>query len=126
MYDPRNGYRPMQQGPSSYAAPFLEEFRAAQRARCQRLDARALEWCEEARWNRRRLGVPEDVARMPAAERARLARLALQRRYFLIHRTLAVRDTSIPARPSPAAVGLDTSFSRDPVVSNYREAWLVR
>ena len=65
MYDPRNGYRPMNEGPSSYAADFLAEFRAGQRARCQRLDARALEWCEEARWHRRRLGVAEEVARCP-------------------------------------------------------------
>ena len=65
MYDPRNGYRPMAEGPSSYAPDFLAEFRAAQRARCERLDARALEWCEEARWYRRRLGLRE-----PAPPRA--------------------------------------------------------
>src|SRR4029077_10861583 len=43
MYDPRNGYRPMQDGPSSYAPEFLAAFRAAQRERCERLDARAIE-----------------------------------------------------------------------------------
>ena len=47
MYDPRNGYRPMAEGASSYAPAFVESFRAAQRARCRRLDARALEWCEQ-------------------------------------------------------------------------------
>jgi len=33
MYDPRNGYRPMAEGDSSYSADFVAEFRAAQRAR---------------------------------------------------------------------------------------------
>jgi len=122
MYDPRNGYRSMEEGPSSYTASFLQEFRAAQRARCQRLDARALEWCEEARWHRRRLGVPEDVARMPAAERTRLARLALQRRYFLIYRTLAdPRYLDPKLDPSQRPLGSIFSFGRDPVVGNYGE-----
>src|SRR5207247_3727863 len=42
MYDPRNGYRPMADGPSRYAPDFLAAFRAAPRARCQRLDRPAL------------------------------------------------------------------------------------
>ncbi len=122
MYDPRNGYRPMDEGPSSYAADFLAEFRAGQRARCRRLDARALEWCEEARWHRRRLGVADDVARMSAAERSRLARLALQRRYFLIYRTLADPRYLDPALdPSQRPLGSIFSFGRDPVVGNYGE-----
>src|SRR5262249_6513449 len=122
MYDPRNGYRPMQEGPSSYAAEVLTEFRAGQRARCRRLDARALEWCEEARWHRRRLGVAEEVARLSAPERARLARLALQRRYFLIYRTLAdPRYLDLTLDPSQRPLGSIFSFGRDPVVGNYGE-----
>src|SRR6185369_10663326 len=45
MYDPANGYRPMAAGPSQYAAAFVAEVRAAQRARCERLDAQARAWC---------------------------------------------------------------------------------
>jgi pimeloyl-ACP methyl ester carboxylesterase len=116
MYDPRNGYRPMQDGPSSYAPEFVAAFRAAQRARCERLDARALEWCEEARWHRRRLAGAEP------AERARLARHALQRRYFLIYRTLAdPRYLDPTLDPSQRPLGSIFSFGRDPLVGNYGE-----
>ncbi len=116
MYDPRNGYRPMPEGPSSYAPDFVAAFRAAQRARCARLDARAREWCEEARWHRRRLG---DAA---PAERARLARHALQRRYFLIYRTLAdPRYLDPTLDPSQRPLGSIFSFGRDPMVGNYGE-----
>ncbi len=122
MYDPRNGYRPMAEGPSSYAPEFVAAFRAAQRARCERLDARAREWCEEARWYRRRLGVPDDVASMSPVERMRLARHALQRRYFLIYRTLADPRYLDPGLdPSQRPLGSIFSFGRDPVVGNYGE-----
>lgn len=121
MYDPRNGYRPMGEGASSYAPEFLAAFRAGQRARCARLDARAREWCEEARWFRRRLGAPE-TAQLASAERARLARHALQRRYFLIYRTLADPRYLDPALdPSQRPLGSIFSFGRDPVVGNYGE-----
>lgn len=119
MYDPRNGYRPMGEGPSSYSADFLAEFRAGQRARCQRLDATARAWCEEARYHRRRLGKMDDL---PAAERAYCTRQALQRRYFLIYRTLAEPrslDPSLDASQRP--LGSIFSFGRDPIVGNYGE-----
>ena len=119
MYDPRNGYRPMSDGPSSYAPEFLAAFRAAQRARCARLDARAIEWCEEVRWYRRRLGTAGDA---PPAERTHLARHAMQRRYFLIYRTLAdPRYLDPTLDPSQRPLGSIFSFGRDPVVGNYGE-----
>jgi hypothetical protein len=119
MYDPRNGYRPMQEGPSSYTAEFLAAFRAAQRERCARLDARAVEWCDTVRWYRRRLGVADDASH---AERALLARHALQRRYFLIYRTLAdPRYLDPRLDPSQRPLGSIFSFGRDPVVGNYGE-----
>jgi hypothetical protein len=121
MYDPRNGYRPMGEGASSYAPEFLAAFRAGQRDRCARLDARARDWCEEARWFRRRLGAP-DTAQLAPAERARLARHALQRRYFLIYRTLAdPRYLDPTLDPSQRPLGSIFSFGRDPVVGNYGE-----
>jgi len=121
MYDPRNGYRPMRAGPSAYAAEFVAAFRAAQRARCARLDARALEWCESTRAARRRLGLP-DAGGLPASERARLAREGLQRRYFLVYRTLAdPRYLDPRLDPSQRPLGSIFAFGRDPVVGNYGE-----
>jgi hypothetical protein len=116
MYDPRNGYRPMTEGPSRYQADFLAEFRAGQRARCERIDRIALAAIEEAQWFRARLG---DA---PAAERALVARHALQRRYLLIYRTLAdprYLDPSLD--PSERPLGSIFSFGRDPIVGNYGE-----
>jgi hypothetical protein len=89
MYDRRNGYRPMAQGPSSYPPDFVAAFRAAQWDRCGRLDARARAWCEEATWFRRRLGLAPDE------DRPELVRHAHQRRYLLIYRTLADHGISI-------------------------------
>ncbi len=120
MYDPRNGYRPMAEGPSRYSADFLVEFRAAQRARCERIDRQALGWCEEAAYFRARLR--SDGAKMAAGERALLSRLALQRRYLLVHRTLADPRYLDPSlEPSPRPLGSIFSFGRDPIAGNYGE-----
>lgn len=122
MYDPRNGYRPMQAGPSRYAKDFVAEFRAAQRARCERLDRRALEWCEEAAWWRSRLRDAAIVGAMDEAERGLATRRGLQRRYMLVYRTLAdprYLDPSLD--PSERAPGSIFSFGRDPIAGNYGE-----
>jgi hypothetical protein len=116
MYDPRNGYRPMRDGPSRYAPDFVAAFRAGQRARCERLDRLALAWCEEAAWFRARRG---DAS---ADERAFVARHALQRRYLVIYRTLAdPRYLDPTLDPSPRPLGSVFSFGRDPIAGNYGE-----
>ena len=114
MYDARNGYRPMGEGPSRYAPDFLAEFRAAQAARCARLDALAREWCEEAAFFR---------AKEKAGERdPRIVRLARQRRYLLVYRTLAdPRYLDPTVDPSPRPLGSIFSFGRDPIAGNYGE-----
>jgi pimeloyl-ACP methyl ester carboxylesterase len=120
MYDPRNGYRPMGEGPSAYSADFVAEFRAAQRARCERIDRRALGWCEEAAYFRAKLRA--DGERMTPAERAVVTRFALQRRYLLVYRTLADPRYLDPAlEPSPRPLGSIFSFGRDPIHGNYGE-----
>lgn len=116
MYDPRNGYRPMADGPSRYSTEFLATFRAGQRARCARLDARARETLEEARYFRGRLGQAEP------GERTRLARYAFQRPYLLIYRTLAdPRYLDPTLDPSQRPLGSIFSFGRDPIVGNFGE-----
>ncbi|HLY37105.1 MAG TPA: alpha/beta hydrolase [Candidatus Binatia bacterium] len=116
MYDPRNGYRPMADGPSRYSADFLAEFRAEQRARCERIDRQALGWCEESAYFRGRLKA--EGARTPAL----VTRLALQRRYLLVYRTLAdPRYLDPTIDPSPRPLGSIFSFGRDPIAGNYGE-----
>ena len=120
MYDRRNGYRPMAEGPSRYSADFLAEFRAAQRARCERLDSQALAWCEEAAYFRKKLKA--DGPGMTHDEHALVMRLALQRRYLLIYRTLADPRYLDPSlEPSARPLGSIFSCGRDPVVGNYGE-----
>lgn len=122
MYDAANGYRPMREGASRYAPEFVAAFRDAQRARCARLDRRALGWCEEAAYFRRRLGKPEETARLTAAERGLVTRRALQRRYLLVYRTLAdPRYLDLSLDPSERALGSIFAFGRDPMVANYGE-----
>jgi pimeloyl-ACP methyl ester carboxylesterase len=118
MYDPRNGYRPMAEGDSRYAADFVAEFRAAQRARCERIDRQALGWCEEAAWFRARL----KSEALAAAERVLAMRFALQRRYLLVYRTLAdPRYLDRCLDPSPRPLGSIFSYGRDPIHGNYGE-----
>jgi alpha-beta hydrolase superfamily lysophospholipase len=116
MYDPRNGYRPMAEGPSRYAADFLATFRAAQRARCGRLDRIARERIADA------AGAKSALGAAAAAERPALARRAYQRPYRLIYRTLAdPRYLDPTLDPSERPLGSIFSFGRDPVVGNYGE-----
>ncbi|MCA9574951.1 MAG: hypothetical protein R3B40_19955 [Polyangiales bacterium] len=119
MYDPRNGYRPMREGPSRYSAEFLAEFRRAQHERCERLDARCLAWCEEARLARLRAkaeGLPPDIRRDAA-------RRGITRRYMLIYRTLAdPRYLDPTLDPNRRPIGsLFAIGGRDPITGNYGE-----
>jgi hypothetical protein len=120
MYDPRNGYRPMAEGPSQYSPGFVAEFRAAQRARCERIDRQALGACEEAAYFRAKLA--SDAARMAPEERALVTRRALQRRWLLVYRTLAdPRYLDLRLDPSERPLGSIFSFGRDPIHGNYGE-----
>jgi pimeloyl-ACP methyl ester carboxylesterase len=116
MYDPRNGYRPMEQGPSSYSADFVATFRAAQRTRCERIDRGARERIQATREAKKQLGTAAPDTR------ASLARQAYQRPYLLIYRTLAdPRYLDPTLDPSERPLGSIFSFGRDPIVGNYGE-----
>jgi hypothetical protein len=122
MYDPANGYRPMTEGPSRYAPAFVAELRAAQRRRSKRIDRTALAACEEAAYFRARRGLPPEATALTAAERALVARHALERRYLLIYRTLAdPRYLDPTLDPSERPLGSIFSFGRDPIAGNYGE-----
>ena len=120
MYDPSNGYRPLPAA-SRYAPEFLERFRAAQRARCARIDAKAEEWCAEAAWYRSRMK-GEGFAELEPAARYRTLRHGLARRYLLIYRTLAdPRYLDLTLDPSQRRAGSIFSYGRDPIAGNYGE-----
>ena len=67
MYDPRNGFQPPPQS-SIYASEFLDRFRAAQRARVERIDRRAREAIRRRLEARKRAGAdPTDRESLRAA-----------------------------------------------------------
>ena len=122
MYDPDNGYRPLGEGPSHYSKDFVAAYRAAQRARCERLDTQAREWCEEAAWFKSRLRDPETLAAMTPEEQRRATRHGLQRRYLVIYRTLAdPRYLDLLIDPSDRPLGSIFSLGQDPIKGNYGE-----
>ena len=122
MYNPENGYVPLEKGQSKYSADFLAEFRAGQRARCERIDRQALEWAEEAAYFRGKYRSP-DFAGMGADEQSRLRRYGLQRRYLLIYRTLSdPRYLDLSIDPSQRPIGSIFAYGgRDPIAGNYGE-----
>lgn len=119
MYDPANGFREPPE-PSRYDPEFLARYRAAQRARVERIDARARAWIAEQAPARRAVAAADFDAR-PEPERRRLLRQALVGRYMEIHRTEAnpaYADLSL--FPSERAYG--SFFSPRPDLLNYTEA----
>jgi pimeloyl-ACP methyl ester carboxylesterase len=87
MYDERNGFRiPPEE--SRYAAEFLERYRAAQRARCARIDAIARRHIAEAAEARRDMRAHDFAASTPD-RRNFIARRAMAPRYMIVYRTQA-------------------------------------
>ncbi len=121
MYNPDNGWRPFPE-PSTYDRAWLDRYRAAQKARTARLDARAqslLDARDEAR------------AEAAALERGsaawnRVRRRAVHARYLTIHRTLAdpaYLDLTID--PDDRERG-SVFASPDPLDANYGYGGLAR
>lgn len=130
MYDVRNGFAPPP-APSRYAPDFVEKFRAGQRARVARLDARARAMVEEARhyehrWN----DAPAD---MDFNARHRLGRLAALERVMVVYRTMANLHYTDPTL-DPSARSYGSLLSDRPDLMNFQatgfcrvirpEAWL--
>ncbi|MFJ8113666.1 hypothetical protein [Streptomyces sp. NPDC096132] len=87
MYNPANGFREPPE-PSKYAAEFLQRYRAAQRARVARLDARARDLIAEQRRYKQRMQEP-GFADLPLEERTSISRRAILGQYMTVHRTEA-------------------------------------
>jgi alpha-beta hydrolase superfamily lysophospholipase len=121
MYDPANGWRPWPEQ-SSYDADWLTAYRAAQRARVARIDARAREQLDEARVARDRLRAVEHGTDDWRSLRKRAVHLD----YFTIYRTLAnpaYLDLSI--EPDDRPLGSLFAFP-DPFDANYGWGGLAR
>lgn len=116
MYNPANGYRPPPEA-SKYSEEFLVSYRAAQRARCARLDAIARQDIDRRRRYRRRLESP-DFASWPADEQNHVTRMAHASRFLTVHRTAAnpwYTDLSI----EPSTRVISTLLGPDPQTVNY-------
>lgn len=120
MYNPANGFREPPEE-SKYSAEFLERYRAAQRARVERLDAVARGYIEEQRACASMMEEPGFSA-LPLARRNFITRRAHLGRNMIIYRTAAdpaYCDLSLNATKSTRGVG--SLLSLRPDLSNYME-----
>lgn len=118
MYNPANGYRDPPES-SSYSAEFLERYRAAQRDRVVRLDAKARDWIADNRRYKTKMAEP-GYAALPPEERDYIRRRAEVGRYMIIYRTEgnpASCDLSLHSWESTRDVG--AIISPDPLRLNY-------
>ena len=116
MFNPENGYRKPPEV-SKYPDAFLARYRAAQVARCERIDARARAEVARKRTFRAKMAEP-GFAALPLAEQNAIARQAVACETLVIYRTMAdpaLTDLSIhPSRRS--IIGL---MQPDPHVANW-------
>jgi len=106
MYNPANGFREPPE-PSQYSAEFIERYRAAQRDRTARLDARARNWIDDQSRYRKMTQQP-GFKDLPFEERIYIQRRADVGHYMIIYRTeanLAYTDLSIHSWRSTREVG---------------------
>jgi hypothetical protein len=123
MYDERNGYRPPPD-PSRYSRPWLERYRAAQRARVARLDAIARGALADAERARTASKAADFASAAPAA-RSDMRRHAMSPHMMVIYRTQAnpaYLDLTIdPSEREPGSI-----FSPRPDLHNYHAFGLAR
>jgi hypothetical protein len=116
MYNPANGYREPPEV-SSYSPEFLERYRAAQRARCERLDAMARQIIERKRRYGAQMNDPK-FAELPFEERIYITRMATASRYLNIARVganPAYTDLSI----DPSTRVISSLLHPDPHIGNW-------
>ncbi len=116
MYDERNGFK-TPPAESRYAKDFIERYRAAQLARCARIDAIARRHITEASHGRAAMRAP-DFAASSADNRNYLARRAMAPTYMVVYRTQAnLNYLDLSIDPSERATG--SIISPRPDLANY-------
>lgn len=116
MFDPANGYRKPPEI-SKYSQEFLDRYRAAQVARCQRIDARARQEVARKRKYRAIMAGP-GFADLPVEEQNHITRMAVACNTLVIYRTMAdpaLTDLSI----HPNKRGILGLMQPDPQTANW-------
>ena len=122
-FNPDNGYRQPPES-SRYAPAFVERYRAAQRARVQRLDDIARQFLKQ-RGDARRSIASADFGSQPWATQARALRGAVVCPYMIVYRTEAdLRAFDRSLDPSERDAG--SLFSYRPDLTNYMEFGFAR
>jgi hypothetical protein len=104
MYDPANGYREPPES-SSYSEEFRQRYRAAQRDRVARIDARARALIADQRRWRAEMQAP-GFAGLPLADRLYIERRALDSRAMRTYRlTAALENADLSIYPSKRTTG---------------------
>lgn len=130
MYNPDNGFRPYPEF-SSYGPEFVSRYRAAQKARVQRLDAVAHAMIDEARHYERLY--KETKGKLDFYERHKIGRLGATERVMVVYRTMANLHYTDPSL-DPSARDYGSLLSDRPDLMNHQymgfgrlcrpEAWL--
>ncbi len=123
LYDERNGYLPPP-AHSSYAPEFVIRYRAAQRARCSRIDSIARRHLEEAAYARQATR-RDDFKDQPAEHRRFLERRAMAPRMMVVYRTQA-NPNYLDLQLDASERALGSIFAPRPDLANYHNFGLGR
>jgi len=122
-FNPDNGYRQPPES-SHYAPAFVERYRAAQRARVERLDGIARAMVHQRRTARKSI-MANDFATRPWRDQAQTLRGAVLCPYMVVYRTEAdLRAFDLSLDPSERDAG--SLFSYRPDLTNYMEFGFAR